>query len=222
MYLPAVNATGPLALVINTPASSTADAYYQELLGTSVSILLSTCTPLLAFSDCSSAIRRTQQAFYALGPAIGHLQHGSLLLGIRSLASHFRHPISLAWTPSHPERSKDQQQWTEADWGIHTADALAGPGPVDPALARTFHCDSEALHAALTPPGTWQWLAEGIPFHGSLSKRAQHFHFRQYTKTRDNEPMRWTKFCAPLMATLTQAKRKSTRQIGRRVKHVFD
>ncbi len=37
-----------------------------------------------------------------------------------------------------------------------------------------------------------------------------------------NEPSRWTKYCAPLMATLTHSKRKSPRQVGRRTKHVFD
>ena len=228
VYLPATDDQDAIALVIRTHASNSTDAYYQELLGTSVTTLLSTCTPLLAFSDCSSAIRRTQQALYALGPAIGHLQHGSLLLGIRALASKFRHPSTLAWVPSHPERTKDQRQWTDADWGIHTADALAGFGPTDSTPSQTFYCDSEELHAALTPPGTWQWLAEGAPFHGSLQKRAQQAHFRQYTKTRDmkriyaNEPLRWANFCTPLMATLTHTKRKSPRHVGRRTKHVFD
>ncbi len=46
-------------------------------LGTAISTLLSKYTPIVAFSDCSSAIRRTQQALYPLGPAVGHLQHGT-------------------------------------------------------------------------------------------------------------------------------------------------
>jgi hypothetical protein len=82
------------------------DAYYQELLGTTISMLLSRHTPLQAFSDCSSAIRRTQQALYPLGPAVGHLQHGDLLLGVRAIATQTCYPTTLKWTPSQPERSK--------------------------------------------------------------------------------------------------------------------
>ena len=118
MYLPAVNDAEALALIIHTLARAATDAYYQELLGTSVSVLLSTHTSVLAFSDCSSAIRRTLQALYPLGPAVGHLQHGNLLLGIRAQASIARHATTLAWTPSHPERTKAPHDWTEHDQGI--------------------------------------------------------------------------------------------------------
>jgi hypothetical protein len=112
--------------VVTTPPKTATNAYYQELLGTTISVLLSQHTPLQAFSDCSSAIRRTHQALYSLGPAVGHLQHGTLLLGIRDIASRSRHPTSLHWTPSHPERIKPQSQWTVNDWGIHQADLIAG------------------------------------------------------------------------------------------------
>jgi hypothetical protein len=46
VYLPAVHDADALALIIRTPARAATDAYYQELLGTSLSILLSehTCT----------------------------------------------------------------------------------------------------------------------------------------------------------------------------------
>ena len=110
-----------------------------------------------------------------LGPAMGHLQHGTLLLGICAKASKTRHTTTLAWTPSHLERTKAPHEWTEHDRGIHTADTLAGSSAdLNSAIIRTFYCDLEALHAALTP----QWQADGAPFHGSLKQRAQQFQFR--------------------------------------------
>jgi hypothetical protein len=80
--VPPLGGSPSLALLIRTPKHLATDAYYQELLGTSVSVLLSQATPTLAFSDCSSAIKRTHHALDTLGPAVGHLQHGTLLLGI--------------------------------------------------------------------------------------------------------------------------------------------
>lgn len=50
-------------------------------------LLLVQATLIAAYSDCSSAIKRTHQAQNVLGPAIGHLQHGSLLLGMRHIES---------------------------------------------------------------------------------------------------------------------------------------
>ncbi len=58
VYLPAVYDAEALALIIRTPVRAAIDAYYQELLGTSMSILLLEHTTVLAFSDCSSAICR--------------------------------------------------------------------------------------------------------------------------------------------------------------------
>jgi hypothetical protein len=93
VYLPQSNGSPPLALFIRTPAVSATDAYYQELLGTSISMLFAQVTPIAAYSDCSSAIKRTCQAMDIMGPAIRHLQHGSLLLGIRHIASNARRPL---------------------------------------------------------------------------------------------------------------------------------
>jgi hypothetical protein len=95
VYLPPSQGKEALALIVRTPSQVATDAYYQELLGTTISMLLSRHTPLLAFSDCSSAIRRTQQALYTLGPAVGHLQHGTLLQGLRLIASQERQPTTL-------------------------------------------------------------------------------------------------------------------------------
>jgi hypothetical protein len=155
VHLPPFQGKEALALIVHTPSRTVTDAYYQELLGTTISMLLSRHTPLLAFSDCSSAIRRTQQALYTLGPAVGHLQHGALLQGLRLLATQERYPTTLTWTPSHPERSKKHQsRWTDNDWGIHKADALAGSlNPFAPNTICTLHCGSEDIQAVVTPPG---------------------------------------------------------------------
>ncbi len=65
----------------------------------------------------------------------------------------------------------------------------------------TFHCGSEEIQTAVTPPGTWQWTIDGIPFNGSLRHRAQHHQHRQYVKQQDmkriyaNAPTRWTRYC---------------------------
>jgi hypothetical protein len=60
VYLPPTRDAEALVLLVQTPTHAITDAYYQELLGTTISILLSKHTPLQAFSDCSSTIRRTQ------------------------------------------------------------------------------------------------------------------------------------------------------------------
>ncbi len=52
VYLPQSNGSPPLALLIRAPAVSAADAYNQELLGTSISMLLAQVTPIAAYSDC--------------------------------------------------------------------------------------------------------------------------------------------------------------------------
>jgi hypothetical protein len=197
VYLPPTNGLPAVALKISTPDGSASDAYYQDLLGIAVSILTSRTTSLTAYSDCSSAITRAYQSLSLMGPAVGHLQHGSLLLGIRALTSLSSLPVMLTWTPSHPERKKKQPTWTENNWGIHMADAIAGPSPLvsTPDLL-VYHCDSEEVHAALTPPGTWHWKENSKPFHGSLAKRAQRRQFLQYMQKRDmkriyaNEPTR--------------------------------
>ena len=227
VYLPPDLDAEAAALVIRTPTHLATDAYYQELLGTTVSMLMSKYTPIVVFSDCSSAIKRTHQALCPLGPAVGHLQHGTLLLGLRYLASHPRCSSTLTWTPSHPERSKPSAAWTADDWGIHFADRLAGLDAPLPE-AQIFHCDADAIHAAITPAGTWQWCVNDTPFNGSLRHRAQGYHYRQYTQKRDmkriyaNEPTRWLKYSAPLMAKLTNIRTTSPRQVGRRTKHLYD
>jgi hypothetical protein len=99
VYLPPVNGLPAVALKISNPVGSASDAYYQELLGIAVSILTSRTTSLIAYADCSSAITRAHQSRSLLGPAVGHLQHGSLFLGIRALTSLSSLPVMLTWTP---------------------------------------------------------------------------------------------------------------------------
>jgi hypothetical protein len=166
-----------------------------------------------------------------MGTAVGHLQHGAILQGIRALAAQRKCQNRVTWVASHPERRKDTLQWTPADWGIHRADELAGQSKnsttQDPGYT-IFDCNAAEVHAALTPAGPWQWHTETSPFHGSLRKRAQTYNFQQYRKKRDmynvyaNMPTRWTRFSPSLMSTLTRIKKPSPRQIGRRTKHLFD
>jgi hypothetical protein len=59
-----------------------------------------------------------------IGPAVGHLQHGTLFLGLRHLASQSRCHSTLTWTPSHPERTKPQHAWTADEWGIRHEDHM--------------------------------------------------------------------------------------------------
>lgn len=151
-------------------------------------------------------------------------------MGIRNMASSICRPSTLSWTASHPERSKPQLDWNDNDWGIHMADAIAGSSDCATTAGdlTVLHCNAEDLYAALTPQGTWQWMDGTTIFHGSLRQRALHYHFGQYTKKRDmkhiyaNEPIRWSKYSIPLLATLTKTSHKSPRQIGRRSKHIFD
>jgi hypothetical protein len=231
IYLPPSHDSEALALLIRTPSDQATDAYYQELLGVSVTTLLSLRTPLMAFSDCSAAIKRAHQAMSPFGPSVGSLRHGSLLLGLRLMGATREATSTLHWVPSHPERKKPQHVWTEDDWGIHMADEIAGsadrPLGTEKSI-RIFSCASTEIHAALTPQGTWQWQENGTPFHGSLQKRSQTHHFQRYKRARDmkriyaNEPSRWTRYCSTLMAALTKIKRSSPRLKGRRTKHIYD
>jgi hypothetical protein len=109
------------------------------------------------------------------------------------------------------------------------ADAIAGAedAPGDGACNDDV-CDSEDIFAALVPGSTWQWMETEGAFHGFLRKRALQYHFQQYLKKRDmkhiyaNEPTRWTRYCTPLLVSLTKAKNKSPRHLRRRSKHLFD
>lgn len=139
-------------------------------------------------------------------------------------------PLTLTWTPSHPERTKAQSTWTETDWEIHLADTIAGAlHPQDSApVLQVYHCNSEDIHAALMPLGTWHWRDDNALFHCSLIKRAQRLRFRQYTQTRDmqriyaNQPTHWSRYNPSLMAMLTKVKGSSPRRRGHRTKHMFD
>lgn len=95
IYLPPAQGTEAVTFLVRTPALLATDAYYQELLGTMISMLMSHVTLLISFSDYSSAIRRKQQALYPLEPVVGHLHHGTLFLGLRKLASQTRYSTSL-------------------------------------------------------------------------------------------------------------------------------
>jgi hypothetical protein len=152
VYLPQHEGSPPLALLIHTPAACATDAYWSAIL-----MQLAQATPFATYSDCLSAIKRTHQAQNFLGPAVGHLQHGSLLLGIRHIAFTTRRPLFLSWTTSHPERTKPQSQWTKQDWGIHMADTIAGAGEVlGDGACNIDVFDCEDIFAALVPGGTWQ------------------------------------------------------------------
>ncbi len=186
VHLPPAHRLLAVALRISTHPGSASNAYYQELLGISVSVLASRTMPLAAFLDFSSAITRAHQSLSLLGPVVGHLQHDSLLLGIRALSMLSPLPLTLTWMPSHPKRKKSQSTWTDSDWGIHMADAIAGNSPLEPAPGlQLYHCNSEEVHPAIMTPGTWHWKWGPRPFHGSLSKRVQRTHFHQYKQKWD-------------------------------------
>ncbi len=123
-----------LAMLIRTPAARSTDAYYQELLGASISmLLLAQATPIAAYSDCSSAIKRTHQAQNVLGPAIGHLQHGSLLLGMRHIAS-----------TGHPWKQRPGEQRS-----LHSGTVGQFFGPL--AMHKRFMPHGESLTLPLIP-----------------------------------------------------------------------
>lgn len=93
---------------------TTRHAYYQELLGISVAMLLSyTSNGLL-------------QLFLS-----NHSCHSSTLPDWNGHMAPYcweyvSYPASLMWTESHPERRKPQSAWTANDWNINIADAIAG------------------------------------------------------------------------------------------------
>ncbi len=109
----------------------------------SVAMLLATHTPIHAYLDCSSAIRRATQALFPLGAAVCYLQHGSLS---------WTYPQT---TPPHQPHS--ESAWTDNDRGIHTADAIAGTDDGNTLGLHTYFCDADQIHDAITPPGTWRW-----------------------------------------------------------------
>jgi hypothetical protein len=60
IYLPPYLGSESFALLVRTPRANATDAYYQELLGISVTTMLSLKKTVSAYSDCSSAIQRAQ------------------------------------------------------------------------------------------------------------------------------------------------------------------
>jgi hypothetical protein len=173
-------------LFSSAPREQATDAYYQELLGISVTTLISLRIPLDAYSDCSSAIIRAHQALSPFGTSMGSLRHGSLLLGIRHMGASRDAASTLQWVPSHPERKKPQHSWTEDDWGMHMADEIAGfaSGPLGTASnIQIFTCNSTEVHAALIPPGTWQWQEGHTPSMDPCKNDHNHINFSN-TRTR--------------------------------------
>ncbi len=89
---------------------------------------------------------------------MGYLQHGFLFLGLRDISAKRLMPTTLTWTPSHPDRTKPQSEWTDNDCGIHLTDEIAGSSE-DPLGTvwdtQLFLCNSEEVRAALTTLGTW-------------------------------------------------------------------
>jgi hypothetical protein len=68
------------------------------------------------------------------------------------------------------------------------ADAIAGQSQLEPLTGlMVYHCNSEDVHAALVPPGTWLGREGMLPFHGSLARRTQRTRFLQYTQKRDEK-----------------------------------
>ena len=106
IYVPPTDDRPALALQLITPPGRATDAYYQELLGTALGSLMVQDMAVQAFSDCQSAIRRFRHASNPLGAAVGHLQYGPLLHGIRRLMLTHGVGHHLQWTKAHPERIK--------------------------------------------------------------------------------------------------------------------
>jgi hypothetical protein len=110
------------------------------------------------------------------------------------------------------------------------ADTIAGAEEVQEGdgACNVDVCDSEDFFAAMVPEGTSQWMEGDSIFNGFLRKRALQYHFQQYLKKRDmkqiyaNEPIRWTRYCTPLLASLNKTKIKSPRHLARQSKHLFD
>ena len=75
-------------------------------------------------NDCQSAIKRFRHAANPLGSAVGHRQYGQVLGAIRALITKYAH--SVTWTKAHPERTKQEYDWSADDRGIHMADLIAG------------------------------------------------------------------------------------------------
>jgi hypothetical protein len=73
VYLSHSQGAEALALIVCTPSLTVTDAYYKELLGTTISMLLPMHAPLISFSDCSFAIHNLQDATGPLhtGPSGG-------------------------------------------------------------------------------------------------------------------------------------------------------
>jgi hypothetical protein len=170
---------------------------------------------------CSSAIKRAHQAMSSFGPSLDYLRHGSLLLEICNIVA--ARNTSCTVTSGTQEAPAYVDGWWLGDpHGRQNCRHCTAPA------TQVFTCDSTKVHAAITPPGTWQWMNGQQPFHGSLQKLAQNHQFQQYKKKRDikriyaNEPSHWTRHCSSLMATLTKTKRFFTRHKGRQKKHIFD
>ena len=73
--------------------------------------------------------------------------------------------LRLEWTPAHPERVMDMQEYTINDWGIYLADCHAsGHLAPDHITKQVFTLSAAALIRQFFPPHLW-YLAnvEGIP-----------------------------------------------------------
>ena len=96
-------------------------ACYTELLALIVAVHVQNYLPDMAiYSDCLSAIKILEVAARG-GKRAGLCKIRPLLSTLCELQS----PPRVFWTKGHPERHKQQHEWTFTDWGIFLADLAA-------------------------------------------------------------------------------------------------
>jgi len=97
--------------------------------------------------------------------------------------------LKLRWVQSHPERRKDQADFTMDDWGIYVADCYASNKPV-PKHLRGFEYKVKASEMVreVFPRSLWYLGDKGsLPIMVDPKRRYQDLRMEQYWRNRDGQ-----------------------------------
>ena len=149
-------------------------------------------SPLVAISDCTSAIARTNRALKTKYNQLANTSGGIFASGAHEFANH-RHPKYFLYTQAHPERFKNRREHpTMRDKAICMADAMAGRtkaalGAFNMPMLR-YELKLENLFNEIIPIGQWHIRTadvQNFPVMGDLLPYQHRVQLANMTAKRD-------------------------------------
>jgi hypothetical protein len=188
-------------------------------------------SPLVAISDCTGAIARTNRSLKTKNNQLASTRGGIFATGAHEF-SHPSHPKYFIYTPAHPERSKERRENpTVRDKAIYMADAIAGRTKavlgthVLPMIRHELKLEN--LFNEIIPAGHWHIRTaddQNFPVMGELLLYQHRVQLNKYTTNRDtyHNHHYWSKTAFSFANKVHPLKNKSYWGATRRALILFD